>query len=57
MNLHNLKPEKVIKAFERAGWVNRGSRPKISAIRIIGTTMILETAFELKEFITVNHLL
>ena len=26
MNLHNLKPEKVIKAFERAGWVNRGLR-------------------------------
>ena len=26
MNLHNLKPEKVIKAFERAGWVNRGFR-------------------------------
>jgi len=26
VNLHNLKPEKVIKAFERAGWVNRGLR-------------------------------
>ena len=24
--LHNLKPEKVIRAFERAGWVNRGQR-------------------------------
>jgi len=24
--LHNLKPEKVIKAFERAGWVNKGQR-------------------------------
>jgi len=23
-SLHNLKPEKVIKAFERAGWVKRG---------------------------------
>ena len=22
--LYNLKPEKVIKAFERAGWTNRG---------------------------------
>jgi predicted RNA binding protein YcfA (HicA-like mRNA interferase family) len=24
--LHNLKPEKVIKAFERAGWLNKGQR-------------------------------
>jgi len=24
MGLHNLKPEKVIKAFQRAGWINRG---------------------------------
>ena len=24
--LYNLKPEKVIKAFERAGWTNRGFR-------------------------------
>jgi predicted RNA binding protein YcfA (HicA-like mRNA interferase family) len=24
--LHNLKPEKVIKAFEKAGWVSRGQR-------------------------------
>jgi len=26
VGLHNLKPEKVIKAFERAGWMNRGFR-------------------------------
>ena len=24
--LHNLKPEKVIKVFERAGWMNKGQR-------------------------------
>ncbi len=24
--LHNLKPEKVIKAFERVGWINKGRR-------------------------------
>jgi predicted RNA binding protein YcfA (HicA-like mRNA interferase family) len=24
--LHNLKPEKVIKTFEKAGWVNKGQR-------------------------------
>ncbi len=24
--LHNLNPEKVIRAFERAGWINRGQR-------------------------------
>jgi predicted RNA binding protein YcfA (HicA-like mRNA interferase family) len=26
VSLYNLKPEKVIKAFERAGWVSRGFR-------------------------------
>jgi predicted RNA binding protein YcfA (HicA-like mRNA interferase family) len=26
VSLYNLKSEKVIKAFERAGWVNRGFR-------------------------------
>ena len=26
VSLYNLKPERVIKAFERAGWVNRGFR-------------------------------
>jgi predicted RNA binding protein YcfA (HicA-like mRNA interferase family) len=26
VSLYNLKPENVIKAFERAGWVNRGFR-------------------------------
>ena len=25
-SLHNLKPEKVIKTFGRAGWVNNGQR-------------------------------
>ena len=24
--LHNLNPEKVIRAFEKAGWVSRGQR-------------------------------
>lgn len=24
--LHNLKPERVVKAFERAGWKNEGRR-------------------------------
>ena len=31
-SLHNLKPEKVIRAFERAGWINkkqRGSHVKL----------------------------
>jgi predicted RNA binding protein YcfA (HicA-like mRNA interferase family) len=23
---HNLKPERVVKAFERAGWTNRGQK-------------------------------
>lgn len=24
--LHNLKPERVIKAFQRAGWINKGQK-------------------------------
>ncbi len=24
--LHNLKPERVVRAFERAGWTNEGQR-------------------------------
>lgn len=24
--LHNLKPERVVKAFERAGWISRGQK-------------------------------
>ncbi len=24
--LHNLRPERVVKAFERAGWTNEGQR-------------------------------
>ena len=26
VSLYNLRPQKVIKAFERAGWVNKGFR-------------------------------
>jgi predicted RNA binding protein YcfA (HicA-like mRNA interferase family) len=33
--LHNLKPEKVIKAFERAGWLNK--RQKGSHVKLIKT--------------------
>jgi predicted RNA binding protein YcfA (HicA-like mRNA interferase family) len=25
-SLHNLKPDRVIKAFERAGWTSRGQK-------------------------------
>lgn len=24
--LHNLKPERIVKAFEKAGWVNKGQK-------------------------------
>lgn len=24
--LHNLKPHRIVKAFERAGWINRGQK-------------------------------
>jgi predicted RNA binding protein YcfA (HicA-like mRNA interferase family) len=26
VSLHNLEPDKVIKTFEKAGWVNKGQR-------------------------------
>ena len=41
MNLHNLKPEKVIKAFERAGWVNRGLRGSHMKLTKLGNPNIL----------------
>jgi predicted RNA binding protein YcfA (HicA-like mRNA interferase family) len=39
--LHNLKPEKVIRAFERAGWVNRGQRGSHVKLTKEGNTNIL----------------
>jgi predicted RNA binding protein YcfA (HicA-like mRNA interferase family) len=33
--LHNLKPERVIKAFERVGWINKGTRG--SHVKLIKT--------------------
>jgi predicted RNA binding protein YcfA (HicA-like mRNA interferase family) len=41
VNLHNLKPEKVIKAFERAGWVNRGLRGSHMKLTKLGNPNIL----------------
>jgi predicted RNA binding protein YcfA (HicA-like mRNA interferase family) len=39
--LHNLKPEKVIRAFERAGWVSRGQRGSHVKLAKEGNTNIL----------------
>jgi predicted RNA binding protein YcfA (HicA-like mRNA interferase family) len=39
--LHNLKPEKVISAFERAGWVNRGQRGSHAKLTKSGNPNIL----------------
>lgn len=39
--LHNLKPEKVIKAFEKAGWMNRGQRGSHVKLTIEGNPNIL----------------
>jgi predicted RNA binding protein YcfA (HicA-like mRNA interferase family) len=33
--LHKLKPEKVVKTFERAGWINKGQRG--SHVKLIKT--------------------
>lgn len=39
--IHNLKPERVIKAFEKAGWENLGREGKHFKLRQIGNPNIL----------------
>jgi predicted RNA binding protein YcfA (HicA-like mRNA interferase family) len=39
--IHNLKPERVIKAFERAGWENLGREGKHFKLRKGGNPNIL----------------
>jgi predicted RNA binding protein YcfA (HicA-like mRNA interferase family) len=39
--IHNLKPERVIKAFERAGWENLGREGKHFKLRKTGNPSIL----------------
>lgn len=39
--LHNLKPERVIKAFERAGWTNEGQRGSHVKLTKEGNPVIL----------------
>ena len=41
MSLHNLKPEKVIKAFQKAGWVNRGFKGSHAKLTKEGNPNIL----------------
>lgn len=39
--LHNLKPERVVKAFERAGWTNEGQRGSHAKLTREGNAHIL----------------
>lgn len=39
--IHNLKAEKVVKAFERAGWTNRGQRGSHIKLTKEGSSSIL----------------
>jgi len=39
--LHNLKPERVVKAFERAGWTNEGQRGSHVKLTKEGNPVIL----------------
>ena len=39
--LHNLKPEKVIRAFEKAGWVNHGQKGSHVKLTMEGNPNIL----------------
>jgi predicted RNA binding protein YcfA (HicA-like mRNA interferase family) len=45
VSLHNLKPEKVVKAFERAGWINRGFRGSHVKLTQEGNPNILSIPF------------
>lgn len=38
---HNLKPDRVVKAFERAGWINRGQRGSHVKLTMEGNPNIL----------------
>jgi predicted RNA binding protein YcfA (HicA-like mRNA interferase family) len=40
-SIHNLKPDRVIKAFERAGWENLGRQGKHFKLRQVGNPNIL----------------
>lgn len=39
--LHNLKPDRVVKAFERAGWRNEGQRGSHVKLTKEGSLVIL----------------
>jgi predicted RNA binding protein YcfA (HicA-like mRNA interferase family) len=39
--LHNLKPERVIRVFEQAGWINQGKRGSHVKLTKPGNPMIL----------------
>jgi predicted RNA binding protein YcfA (HicA-like mRNA interferase family) len=39
--LHNLKPEKVIRALEKAGWVSRGQKGSHVKLSLEGNPNIL----------------
>jgi predicted RNA binding protein YcfA (HicA-like mRNA interferase family) len=39
--LHNLKPDRVVKAFERAGWTNEGQRGSHIKLTKEGNPIIL----------------
>lgn len=39
--IHNLKPERVIKAFERAGWSARGQKGSHVKLTRMGNPVIL----------------
>jgi predicted RNA binding protein YcfA (HicA-like mRNA interferase family) len=40
-SLHNLKPDRVVKAFERAGWQNEGQRGSHVKLSKTGNPYIL----------------
>jgi len=41
VSLYNLKPEKVVKAFEKAGWMNRGFKGSHVKLKKEGNPNIL----------------
>jgi predicted RNA binding protein YcfA (HicA-like mRNA interferase family) len=56
VNLHNLKPEKVIKAFERTGWVNRGLRGSHMKLTKLGNPNILSIPIHKRKPVKIGFL-
>jgi len=56
VSLYNLKPERVIKAFERAGWMNRGFKGSHVKLTKEGNPNILSIPFHKGKLVKIGLL-